>query len=176
MSLELNPQMSLEELQKYKAKIEEQYANSLANTKKLNDIIMERLEKGQYSPTATEKTEKIKQLLERLSKLITEKLELAKSIESKHIALSTLYLEHKKLCFAREQSQEVQSIPEAMQNECMAAQAERDKALSMVKVLLATLKSSRMQSEENFHKLKYSADLLFHIMYKAEDALLQSNK
>jgi hypothetical protein len=61
---------------------------------------------------------------------------------------------------------------EELQNECAAAQAERDKALGLVKVLLATLKSSRMQSEENFHKLKHSADLMFHIMYKAEDTFL----
>lgn len=183
----MSSEMNLQELKEYKRKIEEENAACFENTKKLNEILMARLELGSTAPKVTENTEKLKHLIEKLSKLIEEKLELSKSIDSKHLALKKLYLEHKENYFESLEAEKAKTVPlivnddknmkdtpDDLQKEFLEAQAERDKALGLVKVLLATLKSSRMQSEENFSKLKYSADLMFHIMYKAEDNFLSN--
>lgn len=159
--MEISTDMNFEELKEKKQKLEEMNEESFKSLKKLNQVLLEKLEKGPQLPSVTEKTKKLEELILKLSELITEKLELSKSIETKHQALRTLYFEHKET---------KTTIP--VSKELQVAQDERDKALGLVKILLATLKSSRMQSEENFHKLKYSSDLLFHIMYKAEDAFL----
>lgn len=165
--MDLNINSSFEEIKEYKHKLEQEYEKCLNNTRKLNNVLFERIEKGPLYSVSTEKAEKLKSLLNKLSKLINEKLELSESIKSKHLDLKRLYYESKNEIG---RNLEAKPIPnEEIQREYLEAQAERDKALGLVKVLLATLKSSRMQSEENFHKLKYSADLMFHIMYKAED-------
>ena len=169
--------MSLEELKFYKKEYEQVSQSSLENMKNLNDILMKKLERGPTFPHVSEKTKKLQELLVKLSALISEKQELTKAIETKHESLKSLYFEQKQ---ALEKIQIVQeeheseniSVRTVSDKEILEIQAERDKALGLAKILLATLKSSRMQSEENFHKLKYSADLMFHILYKAEDAFL----
>ena len=137
----------------------------------MNVVLLEMLDKSSDFPRTTEKIKKLRELTMQLFELITEKLELWKSIESKHETLNTIYKENK----AEVESVNIGISPSVeAEKELQLAQDERDKALGLVKILLATLKSSRMQSEENFHKLKYSSDLLFHIMYKAEDAFLEA--
>ena len=169
--MELNYNMTVAELKEYKQKVDEDYINSINNTKRLNDILIERLERKTVTahPTTTEKVERLKGLVEKLSDLISEKLQLSQSIESKHADLKKLYLENRdKVTVDHDHEEKTADIP-------TSSDLERDKALGLVKVLLATVKSSRMQSEENFHKLKYSADLMFHVMYKAEDAFLKED-
>lgn len=168
--MDITADMKLEELKAKKEKIEEINEESFKSLKKLNQVLLEKLEKAPEFPSVTEKTKKLYELILKLSDLITEKLELSKSIEAKHQALKTLYFEHENE--KNENLRDHDPLPVESKMELQAAQDERDKALGLVKILLATLKSSRMQSEENFHKLKYSSDLMFHIMYKAEDAFL----
>jgi hypothetical protein len=163
--------MTVEELKIKKQEFEEINEKSFKSIKKLNEVLLEKLEKGPEFPSVTEKSKRLQELILKLSELIAEKLEISKSIEAKHQALMALYKKNK---------EEAETCPiiitdiesTASQKELQVAKNERDKALGLVKILLATLKSSRMQSEENFHKQKYSSDLMFHIMYKAEDAFL----
>lgn len=174
---QVNIEMSLEELKLYKKEYEQVSQSSLENMKNLNDILMKKLELGPTFPHVSEKTKKLQELLVKLSALISEKQELTKAIETKHESLKSLYFEQKKALEESELVQEEHKSENISANtlsdkEILEIQAERDKALGLAKILLATLKSSRMQSEENFHKLKYSADLMFHILYKAEDAFL----
>lgn len=165
--MEVNAEMPLEELRIRKQKYEEINEESFKRIKRLNEVLLEKLEKGPHHvPIVTDKTRKLQELILKLSKLIAEKVELAKSVEAKHESLKTLYKKLKD----EETSSSNHQIPISEEIEL-----ERDKALGLVKILLATLKSSRMQSEENFHKLKYSSDLMFHIMYKAEDNFLKSD-
>lgn len=159
-------QMSLEELKIYVKKCEEDTENSLNEMKKLNDIFIKKLDVGPSFPQVHEKTAKLKERFIKLSELIKEKNELSKSIESGHESLKSLYLEQKRHLLNKDPGNSANT------EEILEIRAERDKALGLAKVLLATLKSSRMQSEDNFHKLKHSSDLMFHILYKAEDAFL----
>ena len=178
--MEINSEMTLEELKIRKQQIEEINEESFKSIKKLNEILLKKLEKGHEFISVTEKTKKLKELILKLAELITEKLEISRSIEAKHQALKTLY---KKVTKEEEENRKMtmnamssSSSSEEDQKELQATQDERDKALGLIKILLATLKSSRMQSEENFHKLKHSSDLMFHIMYKAEDAFLRGEE
>ena len=169
-------EMNFEEIKRQKEKYEQASRNSLDNMMKLNDILMKKLELGPTFPQVTEKTKKLQELISKLSTLINEKQGLTLAIESKHESLKSLYFEQKQALQEVEDCKESQMDPAPSttlsEQEVLEIQAERDKALGLAKVLLATLKSSRMQSEDNFHKLKYSADLMFHILYKAEDAFL----
>ena len=175
--MEINSEMTLEELKIRKQKIEEINEESFKSIKKLNEILLAKLEKGDEFISVTEKTKKLKELILKLTELITEKLEISKSIEDKHQALTTLYKNvNKEEEDNRQMTVKVVSSSEEDQKELQVTQDERDKALGLIKILLATLKSSRMQSEENFHKLKHSSDLMFHIMYKAEDAFLRGDE
>lgn len=172
---EINAEMTLEELKIRKQKIEEINEDSFKSLKKLNEILLEKIEKGHEFPSVTEKTKKLKELILKLNELITEKLEISRSIESNHQALKALYFEQKEMIKEDENKKmgtKQSPSSQESQKELQITQDERDKALGLIKILLATLKSSRMQSEENFHRLKHSTDLMFHIMYKAEDAFL----
>lgn len=171
-SSELSFSMTLEELKAKKQELEKINEQSLNNIKQLNDILLQKLEKNPEYPSVTEKTKKFHKLMLKLSVMIEENLKMSKSIEAKHESFKTLYFESKEKYQDNNTSKATNEIPEDVMKEFQATQAERDKALGLVKILLATLKSSREQSEENFHKLKYSSDLMFHIMYKAEDAFL----
>jgi hypothetical protein len=160
--------MTVEELKMKKQEFEEIYEESFKSIKKLNEVLLEKLEKGPEFPSVTEKSKRLRELILKLSELITEKLEISKSIEAKHQALFTLYKEKREV----EEEEYNYPIATGTQKDLQIAQNERDKALGLVKILLATLKSSRMQAEENLHKQKHSSDLMFHIMYKAEDSFL----
>ena len=172
-------EMTLEELKVQKEKYEKESQDSLKSILKLNNVLMRKLEMGPAFPQVSEKTKKLQELFLKLSALLNEKQELSKEIQAKHEALKLLYFEHKQAMAEIDNkpvtldadTNSTTTLP-IRERELLEIQAERDKALGLAKVLLATLKSSRMQSEENFHKLKYSADLMFHILYKAEDAFL----
>lgn len=122
---------------------------------------------------------RLKELLSKLSNLITARIQLTKEIESKQYALQKLYINHKDSYFPSKLKDSINgehAEQKLMVNEIEHIKKERDRAVGLVKVLLATLKSSRMQYEENFQKLKYSSDLMFHILYKAEDAFLSGEE
>lgn len=169
-------EMTLEELKLHKEKYEKESQASLENIIKLNDVLMKKLELGPSFPQVNEKTKKLQELFAKLSALIDEKQEVSKETEAKYKSLRLLYLEHKQVIYEidnKPATPDADTSPAKLsERELSEIQADRDKALGLAKVLLATLKSSRIQSEENFNKLKYSADLMFHILYKAEDAFL----
>lgn len=165
-------EMTLEELKLHKEKYEKESQASLENIIKLNDVLMKKLELGPSFPQVNEKTKKLQELFARLSALIDEKQEVSKETEANYESLRSLYLEHKQVIYEIDNKPATPDADTSPTSKLSEIQADRDKALGLAKVLLATLKSSRIQSEENFNKLKYSADLMFHILYKAEDAFL----
>ena len=177
---DINMETNLEELKLHKEKYEEVGESNLNNIRRLTDILMKKLEQGSIVPQVTERTKRLQEMFSKLSLLIREKQTLSEEIEQKHETLKSLYFEQKNaLILADKEADRSVTEPRDMEvhavlseQELLEIQMERDKALGLVKVLLATLKSSRMQSEENFHKLKYSSDLMFHILYKAEDTFL----
>lgn len=179
IDLDLNSEAALENIRARMLQYEEINIRNFENLKKLNDLLMKKLEEGPSHPQVTEKTRKLQILIVKLSEMISEKLDLSKSIESKHVALKIIYSEHMEKMISDKQMKTSsskdysQDVSDELLKEIQDARLERDKAMGLVKVLLATLTSSRMQSEDNFHKLKYSSDLMFHIMYKAEDAFLE---
>ena len=186
----MNPEMTLYELKDTIIKFDEVNDRNIKNIRKLNDILLSRLERsenGYNYPSVTEKTKKLQSLIGKLSDLIDEKSELTLSIESKHEALKNLYIEQKGQLEMLSRS--VKGTSEQMnfldrnrnniaseESQHAQTQMERDKALGLVKILLATLKSSRIQCEENFHKQKHSADVMFHLLYKVEDKFFSGNE
>lgn len=166
-------EMTLEELKVHKEKYEQVTQTSLNNIMKLNDVLIKKLELDPRQVSG--KTKKLQELFSKLSALINEKEALFKETEAKHESLKSLYYEHKQVIYEIDNKPATSAITETPlcpTSSLLEIQADRDKALGLAKILLATLKSSRMQSEENFNKLKYSSDLMFHILYKAEDAFL----
>ena len=145
-----------------------EFASDFGDLRRLNETLQEKLDKESY-PKVSAKNEKLKKLINHLSFLITEKLEMDRSIREKEQKLKASYIERREKNVKPPISDNLEPLS-ANENELLAIQADRDKSLGLIKILLAAMKSCRMQSEDNFKKLKYSADLMFHIMYKAEDA------
>lgn len=145
-----------------------EFANDFGDLRRLNETLQEKLDKESY-PKVSAKNEKLQKLIGHLSFLITEKLEMDRSIRGKEQKLKASYIERGEKNNKPQISDDLEPLS-ANENELLALQVGRDKSLGLIKVLLAAMKSSRIQSEDNFKKLKYSADLMFHIMYKAEDA------
>ena len=150
---QVNIEMSLEELKLYKKEYEQVSQSSLENMKNLNDILMKKLELGPTFLMYQKRRKKLQELLVKLSALISEKQELTKAIETKHESLKSLYFEQKKALknpnlYKKNTSPKIYPSNTLSDKEILEIQAERDKALGLAKILLATLKSSRMQSEE----------------------------
>ena len=177
--LDISSDMTLTELKQHKKSIEEMNDTSMSNLKKLNNILIDKLENDalyQNPNLAHHQTKKLKELIETLLNLMKQQQELQNLDKANSETFKKLYYEHKDLVKIHPVERKLETpIISSSTNTVSAVQMERDKALGLVKVLLATLKSSRMQSEENFTKLKYSSDLMFHIMYKAEDTFLSHN-
>lgn len=144
---------SLEDLKNWRHRVREQNIHNLVELSKITDLALEKLENHKCSSANHDKA---KTLLSRLKELCEEREKTYQVIRKNQVLLEEKY--KKGLTGTEQNASELQK--------------QRDQAFELSKQMLALLRSANMQMEENSKKVKRSADIMFHVMYKVEDKYL----
>ena len=145
---------SFEDLKELRNQVHEKNLQNLVELSKITDLALERLENHSCN---SENEGKAKALLGRLKDLCDERERVYLNIQKNHALLEEKYKEAK-------------IAPSPIDSDI---QKQRDQAFELAKRMLAVLKSANVRIEENAKKVKSSADLMFHVMYKVEDKYVQ---
>lgn len=149
--------VSMENLKKLKESRDRIHMSNIQNMlelAKIADTAIEQLDK-QYS--TSENSFKARALLTRLKDLVEEREKIYLKIRDNQMLLERKY---------------ENSTQQSNNSEYQEILNQRNQAFELSKRMLATLKCANMRMEENSKKVKRSADLMFHVMYKVEDKYL----